>query len=90
MVEGMVEKVLVKIQHFSDEALTAPDLLDDSLEFKGEGLEMLKEIHPDPKKAIILALQIATKLKRFDTDSHGNFTVQSQRMKGKFEVREWK
>jgi hypothetical protein len=81
-----INRVVINIQSFNQSGKVGEDIL----EFTDEGLDALKEIDEDPKKAVFIALQIAVKMKRFDTDSRGSFTLQSQRMKGKFEVPEWR
>lgn len=84
------KKVKLEIQYFSDETAANPQHTD-SITFKNEGLESLKEIHSNPTKAIMMALQLALKLKRFDPNSKGVFKIESkEKKKGDLEIPEWK
>ncbi len=78
----MVKKVEVIIKYHKDSQ--PPDV--ETLEFTGEGLDMLLGIDEVPKDAILLSLKLAHKLK----DYGHLFTVQSPKYRGDFEVSGWK
>ncbi len=80
-------KVVITIQSFDQNDRR---IAEEKLEFTDEGLVALREIDEDPKKAVFLALQIAIKMKRFDESATGSYELSSQKMKGKFEIPEWR
>lgn len=82
MVRRMIKKVEVIIKTYKDSE--TPD--EETLEFTDEGLDMLLKIDEVPKDAILIALQLAHKLR----DYGRSFTVQSQRYRGDIEVPGWK
>ena len=84
--------VHIVIKYFKTEEEAMADRAHDTdiVEFKHETLSALKEIHPNPTKAIVMALQMALKLRRFDERSSGTFFIQSENRKGEFDVPEWK
>ena len=81
MVRRMIKKVEVIIRTYRD---STPD--EETLEFTDEGLDMLLKIDEVPKDAILIALQLAHKLR----DYGPSFAVQSQRYRGDIEVSGWK
>ncbi len=81
--------VKIEIKYFTEETAKDP-FQTDSIKFTNEGLKSLKEICSDPTNAIVLAVQLALKLKRFDAAAAGDFTIETKNKKGDLKVPDWK
>jgi hypothetical protein len=83
-----LKKLVIKVEYYekSENDIAKTDVI----EFNPDGIAEISEIDADPTKAIVLALQIALKLKRFDTEDKGDFKIQSKSMQGSLDVSEWK
>lgn len=80
MVRRMITKVEVIIKTHQNSTIKK-----ETLEFTDEGLAMLLKIDETPKDAILIALQLAHKLR----DYGPSFAVQSKRYSGDIKISGW-
>ena len=87
------KKIKVEIKYYAnedDDVEKATPVHTDSIVFQDEGLASLKEIHPNPTNAIVMAIQLALRLRRFDANARGDFKIESRYKKGNLDIPEWK
>jgi hypothetical protein len=78
------KKVKIEISYLNEDENKPVHI--DTIQFKDKGLESLKEIDSNPTKAIVLALQVALKLKRSNLSSQERSPNQNEKVTNQVEI----